>query len=283
MSKRFSATEIWDEDWFLELTNKEMLLWFFIKDNCDHAGVWKSNFKKFQMFAKCKVDDKLFFEKVNLDKQRITLLKNGRWFINSFIQFQYFDKKADFYLNLKNPLHRSIYKIINENEIDLKIIIGLKGVSEGGFEGTIKHPKDKVKDKDKEVLKGGVGENLDYFLSEANQNIPEDKIPAWKEWVEHCAGEGYPLVRTTAIAQLRKLHEVLLDMDVGEVIKQTIESRHKGFNWIIDKIEKQKDFNNGKVSNNPAKGSVQSRVNYQFDPEKFKQREKELTERFPGD
>ncbi len=68
MAKRFTETTIWDEDWFLNLSNKEMLLWFYIKDNCDHAGIWKPNFKKFTLFAKSKINEMEFLNKINKDK-----------------------------------------------------------------------------------------------------------------------------------------------------------------------------------------------------------------------
>ena len=48
MSKRDTDTELWSEDWFLDLSDAEMLFWFYLKDRCDHAGFWRPNFKIFE-------------------------------------------------------------------------------------------------------------------------------------------------------------------------------------------------------------------------------------------
>jgi len=39
MAKRFTDTEKWNEDWFLEIINPHKLFWIYICDNCNHAGI----------------------------------------------------------------------------------------------------------------------------------------------------------------------------------------------------------------------------------------------------
>ena len=41
MAKRFTDTEIWQKDWFLDLPIKQKLLVKFIFDNCDCAEFMK--------------------------------------------------------------------------------------------------------------------------------------------------------------------------------------------------------------------------------------------------
>ena len=41
MAKRFTDTEIWEQDWFIDLPNKYKLLWNYIKDKCDNVGIWR--------------------------------------------------------------------------------------------------------------------------------------------------------------------------------------------------------------------------------------------------
>jgi hypothetical protein len=45
MAKRFVDTELWQKEWFQDLTLKEKILIKYIFENCDCAGVWNGNFK----------------------------------------------------------------------------------------------------------------------------------------------------------------------------------------------------------------------------------------------
>ena len=71
MAKRFTDTKIWEEDWFIELPKDYKLFFFYIKDTCDHAGVFKVNVKKFCKLNDCRIDAKKALEYFNSDKNRI--------------------------------------------------------------------------------------------------------------------------------------------------------------------------------------------------------------------
>ena len=119
MAKRQHSTTIWEEDWFIGMTKEQKLFWFFIKDKCDHAGIWKPNLKQFENI----IDGKLSLEKtlnlLNLDKKRIRLLEGGRWFLEDFITFQYGSK-----LNPKNRMFNSVINELKMNGIDIDSIRG---------------------------------------------------------------------------------------------------------------------------------------------------------------
>ena len=44
MAKRFTSTEIWNEDWFLDMPAEYKLFWYYMLCECDHAGLFKVNF-----------------------------------------------------------------------------------------------------------------------------------------------------------------------------------------------------------------------------------------------
>lgn len=137
MPKRFHATEIWNEDWFVDLTPSEKFLWFFILDDCDHAGIWKPNKRLFNALtgSRINLDDAVL--KFNKDKQRVLILPNGRWVLIDFISFQY-----GHIMNTGNKLHLSILSILNQNEVNLTCL---------GGQVQVKHGL-KDKDKDKDIL-----------------------------------------------------------------------------------------------------------------------------------
>lgn len=140
MSKRFTDTEIWNEDWFLSLSPKYMLLFMYIKDDCDHAGVWRPRKRFVEMITNETIDLDEAFALFNNDKERVQRLENGRWFLPDFFVFQYGHN-----FNTNNRVHKSISEILSKNNLSLGSIRGLKDLTEG--------VKDKDKDKDKDSSK----------------------------------------------------------------------------------------------------------------------------------
>jgi hypothetical protein len=110
MSKRDHDTEIWSEDWFMELGSTNQLFWFYIKDRCDHAGFWRPNFKQFEIITGHRVNQKEFLEKCNADKVRILVLECGKWWLTGFIAFHFRGV-----LNLSNRFHKSVFDIFSKN------------------------------------------------------------------------------------------------------------------------------------------------------------------------
>lgn len=130
MASRFRGTEVWDEDWFIELSGEQQHLWTYVCDSCNHAGIWKPNKSGFEMRTKFKVNLDSFFDKVNGDKKRIFKLNDGNWFLTGFIQFQWFNKKKNFDLVLSNRMHLSIFNELKKYNVPHEIIRGLQEVLE---------------------------------------------------------------------------------------------------------------------------------------------------------
>lgn len=91
MAKRFTDTDIWDQDWFIELPSKYKLFWNYIKDKCDNAGIWRPNKVVAQRIIGEQINVQEFFDFVNSDKKRIVELPSGRWFLKDYFLFQYGD------------------------------------------------------------------------------------------------------------------------------------------------------------------------------------------------
>jgi len=85
MAKRLSDSTKWADEWFTELPMDMKLVWLYILDMCDHAGVYKVNLKllRFQTGT-----DRPENEIVEYLKDRIYIAEN-KWFIPKFIGFQY--------------------------------------------------------------------------------------------------------------------------------------------------------------------------------------------------
>lgn len=133
MAKRFSATELWDEDWFLDMPNEYKLFWFYMLSTCDHAGFFKVNLKIFCALNKIEISPSVAIKKFNSGKKRVRLIKDDFWFIEDFIYFQYGHK-----LNKNNNLHRSVFELLEKYKQDVGTVRGVTEVSERSKEGVRK-------------------------------------------------------------------------------------------------------------------------------------------------
>jgi len=139
MAKRFSDTEIWSEDWFLEMPNEYKLFWFYMLSNCDHAGLFKVNLRSFSSLLEVKLTTTEALRLFNSGKDRIRIINPSLWFVEDFFVYQYGPT-----FNTNNRLHESIEKIYDKYGIELTSIRGVLDLKHG--------VKDKDKDKDKDSL-----------------------------------------------------------------------------------------------------------------------------------
>jgi len=126
MAKRFCSTDIWNEDWFLDMPNEYKLFWFYILSACDHSGMFKVNVKFFCATNNVSVEIDKALEFFNKGKKRIRKINGSMWLIEDFFIFQYGHS-----LNTKNNVHRSIKEIYKKNGVELTSIRGLVEVKEG--------------------------------------------------------------------------------------------------------------------------------------------------------
>ena len=173
MSKRFHDTDIWDEDWYLDMPLEYRSFWFYVKDKCDHAGIWRPNVRRFNADIDNKIDleDALSF--FNTDKERVVELESGHWMIKDFVTFQYGKN-----LNLNNRVHLSVFNRLNDLEVNLGSIRGLNEVKKGSSRPQVE-VKEGVKDKDKDiVIVKDISNRLHIFKKEVYnfKNYPKELL-----------------------------------------------------------------------------------------------------------
>lgn len=141
MPKRFTDTDKWKKQFLRGLQGAYKLLWLYILDDCDHAGIWQVDFEVARIRIGEQVDKQTA---INIFADRIQVFNNGtKWFIRDFIEFQYGD------LSEKNRMHLSVIQILKKN--------GLSPIN-SPLQGVKDMDKDKDKDKVKDKVKWGVGE-----------------------------------------------------------------------------------------------------------------------------
>ena len=144
MAKRFTETGKWKKKWIRELGPEMKLFWFYLLDNCDHAGIWEVDIELAAFQIGIELDES---EILNTFNRKIVPFKPGKWFVPKFIVYQYGE------LNESNRAHLSVIKILTK----YGLYKGLNEVEQGAYkkpEGAKDKEQykelDNVKDKDKE-------------------------------------------------------------------------------------------------------------------------------------
>ena len=145
MAKRFTDTEKWKKSFFRNLQAPYKLVWLYLLDDCDHAGVWNVEFDVMKLRTGIPASQE---EILSVFEGRIIPFDdNTKWFVPDFIEFQYGE------LNPENRAHNSVIALLNKYKIK-----GLTSPLQGAMD------KDKDKDKEKEERK-----EYEEFISMFNQ------------------------------------------------------------------------------------------------------------------
>jgi len=141
MAKRFTDTEKWKKPFIRGLQGAYKLLWLYICDDCDHAGIWQVDIEVAQIRIGEKIDSKEAVK--SFDEKIIIFDKGNKWFIPSFLEFQYPSG-----LNPDNRAHNSVIILLEKYNLRISNNKPLISPSEGSMD------MDMVKDMDKDMVKG---------------------------------------------------------------------------------------------------------------------------------
>ena len=110
MAKRFTDTEKWKDEWYTDLSNDYKVIWQYLLDTCDNAGIFKKNIKILNIMCNTNVSAE---DILNTFNNRVLILTDDKWFINKFCVFQYGSE----FLNSKNKAVTSAVQKLIENNI----------------------------------------------------------------------------------------------------------------------------------------------------------------------
>lgn len=150
--KRFTETQKWEDPWFRRLPMEMKLLWQWLCDRCDNAGVIDPDIElaSFQIGYQYPMDSLSKFD------GRLVQIAGGKWFIPKFIEFQYGRLSEE--CKAHNPIFASLEKH------------GLKGYPKGIHTLQEKETdKDKEKEKDSKAKARGTLEELRAYAVEIGQ------------------------------------------------------------------------------------------------------------------
>lgn len=209
MKKRMTDSDIWDDPWYRKLPPVYKLLWNFLCNKCDIAGVWKTDFEMAGFCIGESISEKAALELFNSDKVRVVEIPGDRWFITGFIDFQYGGIDN---LSPDSRPHRAVKEIVEK--------LGLEEVLKG-LSNPYQRAKDKDKDQDKDSHKEGSGEKKTpaptFTLPEW---IPND---VWSAYVEMRKKKRAPLTPKAVELTIEKLARFKAEgHDPVEIINRSI-------------------------------------------------------------
>lgn len=135
MAKRFTDSDKWTDKWFRKLPPRMKLLWCYMLDSCDAAGVFEVDLELYELLAgeAVSLED---FERIF--ENRILPMGKDKVWIKKFVSFQYGILSED-----SRP-HKAVLESLKKHGL---LEDYLKGID------TLKD-KDKDKVKDKSIRKG---------------------------------------------------------------------------------------------------------------------------------
>ena len=179
--KRFTETNKWEDPWFRKLKPEMKLLWSWLLDSCDNAGIIDADIE----LAAFQIGYPYPMNTLSEFVHRVIKLPCGKFFIPKFIEFQYGSLSRD--CKAHNPVFLSLEKH------------GLKGYPKG-IHTLQEKDKDKDKEKDKETETEKEADAFPFSSPEFAK--------AWEDWQEHRKEIKKPLKPTQIEKQLEELQSI---------------------------------------------------------------------------
>ena len=154
MAKRMTDTDKWKKRFVRDLSPQHKLLWFYVLDDCNHAGIWEVDIE----VASIRVGYELVYDMLPESfLNKIVIFDNGdKWFIPDFIDFQYGE------LNPNSNVHKSVISLLQRYNLE-GYVKGLQTLSNTEQDKDIVIVKDKVKAKAKRFVKPTLDEVANYI------------------------------------------------------------------------------------------------------------------------
>lgn len=145
MAKRFTETEKWKDPWFSNLTNDERIVWLYLLDDCDNAGIWQCNTRNLNFNCNTNFTKE---DLLSIFSERLSKISSDRFLIHKFCEYQY---GIDFLKSRNKAVVSAINKLKKYN-----LVIGDDSTTYTlsiPYQYSMDTPKDKDKEKDKDKFK----------------------------------------------------------------------------------------------------------------------------------
>ena len=154
MAKRMTDTDKWKKIFIRELKPKHKLLWLYILDDCNHAGIWEIDLD----VASIRVGEAVGYKDLDVFGNKIIMFDNNeKCFIPDFIDFQYGE------LNPNSNVHKSVILLLSRYNL------------EGYMKGT-QTPTEPIIDKPAKRFKKPTVEDVSLYCQSRNNLVDAEKF-----------------------------------------------------------------------------------------------------------
>lgn len=146
--KRFTETKKWEDPWFRSLSPPTKLLWLWLLDHCDIAGVIRADLQ----LASFQIGQTVDENNIAALGDRVAALPDGKLHIPKFIRFQFGE------LSAKSNVHQSVMRAVSLHGLALdkpSPSLGQALTLNQGLSRGCSTPKEKEKEKEKEPDRKG--------------------------------------------------------------------------------------------------------------------------------
>lgn len=229
--KRYIDTDLWQKQWYMDLSLKLKLLVRYMYDNCDCVGVFTPNWRLISFLIGVDVTEDDICE-LNNHKVLVEKLENGKFFIAGFVDFQYGE------LTTSCKPHIRYMEELKKHGLYERVC---KGYAKG-INTLEEQEKDKEEEKEEERgLLGGKAADLPL-------NVPTSAEECMAAWNSLCEQTGkLAKIKTISDGRKRKLKTRFKEKNFNfEAILKAIPSQpfllgSEGwtvtFDWLIESEE----------------------------------------------
>ena len=154
MAKRMTDTDKWKKRFIRELKPKHKLLWLYILDDCNHAGIWEIDLD----VASKREGEAVGYKDLDVFGNKIIMFDNNeKCFIPDFIDFQYGE------LNPNSNVHKSVILLLSRYNL------------EGYMKGT-QTPPEPIIDKPAKRFKKPTVEDVSLYCQSRNNLVDAEKF-----------------------------------------------------------------------------------------------------------
>lgn len=182
--KRFTETTKWEDPWYMELPSKFKLLWSFICDKCDCAGVWKLNLR----LASVQIGEKYTFAEVEkVFAGRFVMLDEERFWVVKFVQFQCGT------LSENCPAHKPIFQKLRDHGIGYPI--EYSKYPNARVCNRVPHTLQEKEKEEEEEKEGGAGGDRELFKTtqtEMERKSSKARPETIEQVIEFSRSQGLP-------------------------------------------------------------------------------------------
>ena len=183
MAKRFMDNSIFEKQWFRELPVRLKIVWFYLINKCDHAGIL--NDLDVGLLSYQIGDNYTINEILEAFNDNIEQIGENKFYLTKFCKFQYGE------LNPNVKVHKSVIKLLDKHNIEL--------------DNPLVSVKDKDKDKGKDIntKKEEFAKRVEkeVFDMQIDPNMIKEFI---EYWTEHNDGGRVLRYEQQSIFNIRK-------------------------------------------------------------------------------